>query len=183
VVHDVLEDRERPDDHAARFAVVADAAKPSDDEVLARHAADLADDIERVLAPWVVRCVERVADAWRPGSSGALAGEAADAGRRAAREVGPRVRALLATDVDQQPTGPLAIVREAVRYPTEVLAAAGVPPVARDEFAERAFPEDVYDLSPASFADLDPSLSEAGIVWGAAKAHVVLTRRRAEARR
>ena len=57
---------------------------------------------------------------------------------------------------------------------------AGVPAVVRDEFAERAFPGDVYDLAIASFADLDTALHEPGLVWGAAKAHVVLARRRAE---
>ena len=40
------------------------------------------------------------------------------------------------------------------------------------------FPDDDYDLSPATFADIDESLHEPGLVWGAAKAHVVLTRRR-----
>ncbi|MCU1372626.1 MAG: hypothetical protein JWO77_3820, partial [Ilumatobacteraceae bacterium] len=98
--------------------------------------------------------------------------------RRAAADVGARARELLALDVDAQPTGPLAVVRTAVRYPTEVLAAAGVSHVVRDEFAERAFPGDVYDLAPAAFADLDPALHDAGLVWGAAKAHVVLRRRR-----
>lgn len=33
----------------------------------------------------------------------------------------------------------------------------------------RAFPSDVYDLSPASFADLAPDLAEAGIAWGRAR--------------
>ena len=63
---------------------------------------------------------------------------------------------------------------------TDVLRSAGVPPVVRDEMAESAFPEDLYDLSPATFADLAPELAEAGLVWGAAKAHVVLSRRRGE---
>ena len=93
---------------------------------------------------------------------------------RSAREV----RHLLSLDVDAQRTNPLSVVRSAVRYPTEVLRSAGVPPVRRDEFAERAFPDDIYDLSPASFADVDPSLHEPGVVWGAAKAHIHLTRHR-----
>jgi hypothetical protein len=92
----------------------------------------------------------------------------------------PELRALLAADVDAQRANPLALLRAAVRHPTEVLRAAGVAPVARDEFAEHSFPDDIYDLSPAAFADVDPSLTELGIVWGAAKAHVILTRRRAE---
>ena len=89
----------------------------------------------------------------------------------------PRIRTLLSMDLDEQATNPLALLRSAVRYPTEVLAAHGVPPVDRDEFAVRAFPDDVYDLSPASFGDVHPDLHEPGLVWGAAKAHVHLQRR------
>ncbi|MEZ5181662.1 MAG: hypothetical protein R2702_07290 [Acidimicrobiales bacterium] len=150
-----------------------------DELELARHATALADGIERALPGWTEAAVARIADAWRPGLARELAGEAAAAGRAAVADVAPRVRALLAADVDAQAQGPLALVREAVRHPTAVLAAAGVGPVVRDEFDERAFPDDVYGLAPAAFADLDPALGELGLVWGAAKAHVVLRRRRA----
>ncbi len=160
-----------------------DPAGPSDDELLAAHAAVLADGIDRALGPWVVRSVQVIAEAWQPGLGRTLEADAVDAGARAQADIGPQVRALLAADVDAQATGPLALLRGAVRYPTEVLAGAGVPPVVRDEFAERAFPDDVYGLAVAAFADLDPALHEAGLVWGAAKAHVVLARRRAEGRR
>jgi hypothetical protein len=156
---------------------------PTDDELLAAHAAVLANGIERALPGWVERCVAETAEAWQPGSAASLAGAAADAGRRAALAVGARVRALLEQDVDEQATGPLAIVRTAVRYPTAVLEAAGVPPTVRDEFAERVFPDDRYGLAPAAFTDLDPALHEPGIVWGAAKVHVVLARRKAEGSR
>jgi hypothetical protein len=74
------------------------------------------------------------------------------------------------------------LLRAAVRIPTGVLAAAGVAPVDRDDFARRNFPDDPYDLTPASFADVDESLREPGLVWGAAKAHVHLARRRDEGR-
>lgn len=150
----------------------------ADDEVLRGYALVLADGIEAALGPWVERCVARVADAWRPGLAAELADVAAEAGRAATAEVAPRVRALLLADVADQATGPLAVVRGAVAHPTAVLAAAGVPPLVRDAFAERAFPEDAYDLAPATFADLAPELHEPGLVWGAAKAHVVLARRR-----
>jgi hypothetical protein len=148
--------------------------------VLQAHARRLAEAIEAALPGWVERCVREVAEAWRPGLWVDLAGRAEAAGRAARSEVGPRVRELLGIDVDQQPTGPLDLCRSAVRYPTEVLAGAGVPPVERDEFAARVFPDDVYDLSPANFAAIDESVAEPGLVWGAAKAHVVLARRRAE---
>jgi len=183
--HRSSDDRARATGHGAtaRFDTVADDASPTDrandEAALAQYAAALADGIESALGPWVERSVATVSDRWRPGRVD-LSEAAAAAGLRAATEVGGRVRSLLATDVDEQRTGPLASLRDAVRYPTEVLAEAGVPPVVRDEFAERAFPDDVYDLAPASFADLRPDLSEPGWMWGAAKAHVVLARRRAE---
>jgi hypothetical protein len=109
--------------------------------------------------------------AWTGGEPAPEVLEAArDAGRRAAVEVGADVRALVEADIDDQRTTPLSLLRAAVRYPTEVLQAAGVPPVERDAVQERLLPGDVYDLSPATFADVDPTLAEPGMLWGAAKA-------------
>lgn len=147
------------------------------------HAETLADLIEASLAPWTVRCVERrCADAGVPFDQDAreLARKAGEACRSA---VAPQVRALLLTDPDEQAGSPLAILRAATRYATEVLGQLGVPPVDRDEFAERSFPADRYDLAPATFGDVDPALHEPGLVWGAAKAHIHLSRRRGEGRR
>jgi hypothetical protein len=139
----------------------------------------LADGIELVLAGWVVRVVEQRVLAARGGAIAPdVLADARAAGAAAVADVVPRIRTLLAQDVDVQRANPLAILRAAVAYPTAVLRAAVVAPVRRDEFAERNFPDDVYDLTPASFADIHPSLQELGIVWGAAKAHVHLSRRR-----
>ena len=143
------------------------------------HAAALADGIEAALPAWVERSVDRVLRAWVGSAdvdADAVRAEAARAGRDAAAEVGAQVRTLLEADIDEQGTTPLSLVRAAVRYPTSVLRAAGVPPVVRDEHQERLFPEDVYDLSPANFADVDPALAEVGIAWGAAKAFEHLQR-------
>lgn len=160
---------------------MADPANTASDEAaLARFADDLADGVEAALGPWVERSVAAIATAYAPGLAARLASAAVVAGREATATVVPEVRALLRTDVDRQATGPLAVLRGAVVFPTAVLVDAGVPPVQRDAFDERAFPEDRYGLSPASFADIDPSLHEPGLTWGAAKAHVVLARRRAE---
>jgi hypothetical protein len=130
----------------------------------------LADGIDESMAPWVVRCVTSIMTAWRGQCPPDVAAAAAQAGAEARAEVTPRVRALLDADIDEQRSTPLAIVRSAVRFPTAVLAAAGCPEVVRDDFAVRAFPADVYDLSPASLADLSEDLRELGIVWGASKA-------------
>ena len=54
----------------------------------------------------------------------------------------------------------------------------GVEPVVRDDFAQRAFPDDPYDLTPASFGAVDETLHDPGLRWGAAKAHVHMARRR-----
>ena len=135
------------------------------------HATALADAVEVALPGWVERSVTRIMAAWlgRPPDAGVV--EAArEAGRRAGAEVGAQVRALVAADIDDQWTTPLSLLRAAVRYPTAVLADAGVPPVERDPFREKLEPGDLYDLSPATFADVDPSLAEPGMVWGAAKA-------------
>ena len=157
---------------------------PTSDEALyASCAADLVAAVDGAIGPWVERSVWRVAEAWRPGAGTGLAVEAAAAGEAARDDVVPRLRDLLALDVDLQPTGPLAIVRTVVVHPTEVLRSAGVPPVERDEFAVQAFPDDLYDLVPGSFRDLDDAVHEPGIRWGAAKAHRVLARRRDEGRR
>jgi hypothetical protein len=134
------------------------------------YATALADAIDAALPGWVERSVGRVVTAWAGSVPASVAEAASVAGRQAREDVMPGVRRLLAADIDEQQTTPLALLRAAVRYPSEVLAAAGVPPVVRDEFAERAFPDDRYDLSPASFADLDPAVAGPGIEWGAAKA-------------
>jgi len=148
---------------------VAEPTAPlADDEArLAVLAQLLADGIVAALPGWVARCVAAR-------SAGAVLDDdaVADAGRRAVQEVGPLVWKLLASDIDEQRTGPLALVRDAVRYPASVLSAAGVVPVQRDADAVRLFPDDAYDLSPGSFAELHPGLSVPGFEWGAAKAHV-----------
>jgi hypothetical protein len=134
--------------------------------------------IEKALPGWVERSVERVASAFFGRVDDEVRAAGAEAGRRAAIEVGCEVRDLLALDFDGQPTTPLSILRRAVRYPTEVLRAAGVPPVVRDQAQERLFPDDDYDLAPANFADVSPALADVGLGWGAAKAYAHLQRRR-----
>jgi hypothetical protein len=136
------------------------------------YGAALAAAVDRVLAGWVIRSVQRFRTD--------LDGEAAAAGETARSEIGRRLRDLLETDLDRQRSNPLAVLRGAVRYPTAVLAAAGVVGVERAPFEVSAFPEDIYDLAPATWSDIDPALQDAGISWSAWKAHEFLRRRRAE---
>jgi hypothetical protein len=156
---------------------------PSDVAALEAYAIELADGIERAIPRWVDRTVREVLAAQGIAVTGDVEAGIDDAAARARADGSPRVRRLLETDIDAQRGNPLAVLRSLVAYPTAVLGAAGARPVARDEFAVRNFPDDAYDLSPATFADVDPDLHEPGIVWGAAKAHVHLARRRREGRR
>lgn len=150
---------------------------------LAGYATALADGIAAAVGPWVERSVLEVCAARGVLVTGVLRSRAVAAGAEATAQIAPEVRQLLARDIDDQRTGPLEILRRAVRWPTEVLAAAGVAPADRDESARAMFPDDLYDLTPGSFRDLDPALHEPGLEWGAAKAHVHLARRRAAGQR
>ena len=150
-------------------------------EAMDRYGHELAEGIERCLPRWVERCVRDVVVAWQGDVTPAVAEAGRMAGRAAAAEVGAQVRRLLDADIDEQRTTPLQLVRAAVLYPTAVLADAGAPPAPRDAFRCRAFPADVYDLSPASWAEIDPALSELGIAWGAAKAFAHMQRHRGRA--
>jgi hypothetical protein len=145
---------------------LSEDAEPS----VSDYAESLADAIEAALPTWVVTCIERTFEAAGrqiPPEVRHASEVAADLARS---EAGARIRALLMRDIDDQPTTPMAILRWAVRYPTEVLRQSGVPASPRDRFATEAFPDDLYDLSPASFADIDPDLVDVAISWGAAKA-------------
>ncbi|HKY14760.1 MAG TPA: hypothetical protein VJM33_07520 [Microthrixaceae bacterium] len=144
--------------------------EPSDAARLAAYADALVASIEVSLGPWLVRQVVERAPS--------LEAEARLAAARAVETTIPELRALLSTDIDQQRATPLQVVREATRAVTAVLMAGGVAPPERDELARTIDRRDLYDLGPASYADLGPEVAEAGLVWGAAKAHVHLARRR-----
>lgn len=136
------------------------------------HGTALASAVTAALPGWVVRCVESV-------SGPELRAEAEVAGRAAAADIGPRLATLLSADVDAQRANPLALVRDAVSYPTEVLRSAGVVPRPRRAgFDADHFPDDEYGFVPMTWRDVDESLHEPGIVWGALKARAHLARHR-----
>lgn len=150
-----------------------------DDAAFAHYGSLLADAVEAALPGWVEHAVGTRAGA---DVVAAHQAEITRAGQQAAAEIAGRLRELLALDLDQQWTNPLSIVRTAARFPTALLRSLGVPEVTRDQFAAQQDPDDVYDLTPAAFGDFGPEAHERGIMWGAAKAHLHLQRRRAEGR-
>jgi hypothetical protein len=143
-------------------------------------ARSLISGVERLGAEWVARAVAGVVDAWGRLDDAARAttlAEARVAGPRAASRVAGELRALFALDAAAQRATPLQIIRSLRREATQVLAAAGIPPVERDPYDERAFPDDVYGIVPKSVVDLgDEDLGGALLAWGVGKARVLRER-------
>src|SRR5688572_33392097 len=100
-------------------------SEPSADEALAAYGRELADAVDAALAGWVDRSVRRVAAGQGLSLDAEAEARLAAAAGAARAEGGERVRALLATDVDEQVGNPLAVLRSLVRYPTEVLPSIG----------------------------------------------------------
>ncbi len=150
-------------------------------ERLADAGAAIVAGVEAHVPRWARRQVDRLLDAWgraTPEARARAEADAIDAGNDAARRIVVELRELFDTDPERQRVTPLEIVRSAYREPTQVLAAAGVPEVVRDEFDERAWPDDVYGLVPRTFGDLgDPELAPLHLAWGMAKATVIRGRR------
>jgi hypothetical protein len=144
-------------------------------------AARILEGVEEHAAAWVVRAVTFILDAWGRLDTAAYVAaiaHARDAGTEAAQRVGTELRAFFATDVDEQRTTPLAIVRSLRVEATNVLQAAGVPPVERDAYDERAFPDDIYGIVPKDLAELDDQdLGAALIAWGLGKSGVLRDRK------
>ncbi|MEM8707157.1 MAG: hypothetical protein AAGE98_11920 [Actinomycetota bacterium] len=148
----------------------------ADDEAqLAAFAFELADRVDTHIGGWVERSLVGAASAGGVPFDRAAVAEVVEATRAAAM---PELRRVLAADVDDGAGNPLAALRSAVGPMTEVLDAWGAARPPRDDFLERQFPGDPYQLGPAAFSDIHPDLHEPGLVWGAARAHVHLRRRR-----
>ncbi len=173
--------------HVGSLTVMAPDANPepgpatdADEARFAEISGQLADAVDEVLPAWIERLIQIRVREWSGHVSAEVAAGAVTAGAAARAETMPELRALLEADVDAQRANPLAILRHATRFAHAVLADLGVPAMPRDHFAERAFPDDRYGLVPATWADVDPSLHEIGVTWGAAKAYVHMARRRRE---
>jgi hypothetical protein len=138
------------------------------------------DGVERCVPVWARVQVTRTLDAWghvEPSARARADERARAAGHAAATRVTAELRSLFDLDPAEQRCTPLEIVRSAIQEPTEVLRATGIPPVERDQFDERAFPDDRYGLVPRTLADFgDETLAPLHLQWGMAKAAVLRAR-------
>jgi hypothetical protein len=151
------------------------------DDLHDRAAAAVLVGVDRHLAAFWERRALTLVEVWaeRPATSDEADRVRAAAEGAAATAVA-ELRRLLAADVDQQWTTPVDVLRRSMGELTELLAGMGIAPVVRDEFEERAFPDDPYGLAPLTLADVDASLQEPALVWGAVKARLHAARHAAE---
>ena len=176
VVHDSLEHRDRDDSHGTILSV-------DDPELLDRLRAlgdEMVAGVALTLPGWVERGVEGIVSAWDrldAAATTAACTKARAAGTTAANRVVAELRALFDTDVADQRSTPLNIVRSAYQEPTALLARLGIPGVVRDAFDERLHPDDDYGLAPRGLADLgDSDLGAVLVAWGITKAKVLRAR-------
>ncbi len=149
------------------------------DVQLSEPAARLLDVASSVTGEWMRRTMLSAAASGGVDVSGMTAGLDAVVRTESARLL-TALKDLLVTDVDEQRTNPLSLFRSAVAGPTAWLRSVGVPAPPSDRFTAERFPDDVYRLGPATWADVDRRLHEPGLIWGAWKAMTVLQRRRDE---
>lgn len=165
-----MADRPRPDEHEAL-------------RVLRETTEQIAAEAERGLPDWAVAEAGRIIRAWGRHDEQErerLLAAARQAGEEAAARIGRELRDALGRDPADQRVTPLQVARTSYREVTAVLREAGVPPIERDEFAERTFPDDDYGLAPDTFEALSGELASLHLTWGAAKAAVHKARHREE---
>jgi len=148
--------------------------------LMASSATAIIDGVRTHAAAYALRRATEILDAWagEPAEGRDVTGtKLLDAAAVAAQRVLDELEQLLAADPAEQRYTPLEIVRTLRREPSEVLAAAGVPPIVRDPFEERALPDDPYGLAARSLADLgDTELGPMLLAWGVGKATVLRAR-------
>lgn len=140
----------------------------------------LLDAVEANVQGWIERVTLHACERTDAASRSRVVNSLADVRAETASFVKEQLGVMLSTDVDEQRTNPLEVLRASTRFATSVLREAGVQAPQRDEFQQRLDPDDEYLLGPMSWMDLGEDVHEAGIEWGAWKAATVLTRRRAE---
>ena len=131
----------------------------ADDEArLAAFAEQLIEQVDTSIGGWVRRSVFAAAGA---GGVKVVEGDLAPVIDQTRGAAMPEIRRVLRADVDTGAGSPLAALRNAVGPMTDLLDRWGAPPP-RDEFLERQFPGDPYQLGPAAFSDVDEASTSLG---------------------
>jgi len=149
------------------------AETDTDAAVLVEHTVALRDAMVKLVPQWVENVM--LARVPKP-ETAATRNAISRVQTEAANETIPRLNSLLSTDIDEQRSSPLEVVRSLVPSITEELHKLDAPAIRRDPRSVELLPDDVYAVAPATFADIDDSLHPLGLAWGAAKAHVHLRR-------
>ncbi len=154
----------------------AEAAERHGLDLLRRTGEEIVTGVERALPGWAHAQAERIVDAWghhEGDERREILDRARAAGEEAARRIAAELQDVIERDPDDHRVTPLQVVRTAYQEVTVVLREAGIPPVERDEFAERSFPDDDYGFAPDTLEDLgDEDLAPLHLAWGVAKATV-----------
>ena len=153
---------------------------PSETFHLEPYPQDLFDAVMEAAPAWIQNRIVAIATAELGACPVELSDRLDEISRATSDVIGRDLAQLLSTDVDEQQTNPLHVLRGATSAATAALQNAKVGPVRRDEFEVRAMPNDLYAIGPLTWRDLGESVHEAGITWGAWKAAVILSRRREE---
>ena len=153
---------------------------PSTTFQLEPYPQELFDAVIAAVPAWIEGRVVAIATAELGTCPEELRGALANVSDTTVELVSHNLAALLSVDVDSQQSNPLHVLRSSTIAATRALQNASITPVRRDEFEIRAMPADVYAIGPLTWRDLGDEVHDAGITWGAWKAAVVLSRRRAE---
>lgn len=153
---------------------MADSNDESDEEKYLRYGMALRTVIEAAFEPWLRSTVEARIEAR---SDAPLPEEVEKAIAAAEERASKNITRLIEADVSEPLSGPLEQLRQAVSDLGPVLESLDVTPPHRDPYDQEMRPDDIYDLGPISFMDLGEEVQTAGITWGAAKAHLHITRR------
>lgn len=142
----------------------------SDEQKFTQYGQVLYDAISKAIRPWLNdQVLHRVM---------VLDDEMAEAIEISAVQVEKSIAELAAADVDTPLSGPLERIRQGVEPLNAMLDQRGVEPPLRNAMDKQMRPGDHHALGPMTFRDLGDTVHDAGISWGAAKAHLHLQRRR-----
>lgn len=144
----------------------------SDDEKYLEYGERLAAAVTADIGPWLREVVaKRIAD---PGADTELQALL----RSVERETIRAITELVTADVDAALSGPLERIRRSIHPLTEALDERGVQAPVRNSLDVEMRPDDRHGLGPMNYLDISQEVHEAGITWGAAKAHLHMKRRR-----